>query len=667
MKYSYKLISRYIDGKLEKEELLGYLELLGLNPTVVEVTGDDTILELETPANRGDLLSLVGVAREVVPFTSFGVNLPDTGFDEKISERLPVRIENKNDCFYYSCRIVRDIDASGHPAWLKESIEKLGYRSSLSVVDISNYVMAETGQPLHIFDLDRIEGGITVRRAKKGETLVTIDGRKRDLDEGVMVIADDRKVVAIAGIMGGENSEVRSNTANILIESAVFNPVIVRRGSKRLGLATEASARFERGLDMEASRTGMARTVRLISEITGGDIGPLTEEGEIEERAEDIRLDTRRIARVAGLKIEKKFISGVLKKLNFTVKTKGGEYDVCPPPYRKDIREDVDVIEEIVKYRKYAEVPSELPCTCLTPTPSSKEIHVLEKVKDTAVKLGFTEVINMGLTSRENAEIAAMTVPAEIENPLSANLGFLRTSLIPEMLENAAFNINHEVKRLDIFELGKIYHNGKKSFGEKYNLAFVTVNSGDFLSLKGRIEKLLEKSGLKDVVCEMRTDDSFGEENLDVQVGEMKIGHIFMIPESMKTAYDMKNERIFAAEIFLESLIDKMFPADVSFRELPRYPSSVRDFSFVFPEGITWREIENLVISLNLPAEKVEFFDLYKGSNIPKGSISVSFSVIFRFPDRTPENEEVSGFCEKIVKAVCGNLKGRLRGENADV
>lgn len=657
----------YVDGDIGKEELLDCLELLGLNPSVTADVNDDVILELETPANRGDLLSLTGVAREIIPFTPYSLKFPDSKFKETLSEKVPVEIEDENDCFYYSCRIIKNLDTSGHPDWLKESIEKLGYRSSFNAVDISNYVMAETGQPLHIFDLDRVEGGINVRRARKGETLITIDGKKRELDEGIMVIADATKVIAIAGIMGGENSEVKSDTKNILIESAVFNPVLVRRGSKKLGLATEASARFERGLDREASRTGIGRTTCLVSEICSGDIGPLTEAGGTEEQTGDIQLNTDRVIQIAGLKIEKKFISDVLAKLNFAVKIKGEVYTVTPPSYRKDIREDVDVIEEIVKYKKYSAVPSELPCTSIKPTPSSKEIEVLEKVKDAAVKLGFTEVINMGLTSRENAEVRALTVPAGIENPLSANLGFLRTSLIPEMLETARFNVNHEVKRFDIFELGKIYYKEKNSFGEEYNLSFVTVNSGDFLNLKGRVEKLLEKSGLKNLTYKTQPEAFYGNENLDIYLGEIRIGHMCILPEQIKTAYDLKKEKICAGEISLKKIMNNLFAKDIIFSELPKYPSSTRDFSFILPEEVTWQEIENVISALNLPIEKTEFFDFYTGTTIPEDSISISFSVVFRSPDKTLENEEVAGFSEKIVNAVCLNLKGKLRGESADV
>ncbi len=666
MKYSLRLISAYIDGRIERDELLEYLELLGLNPAVTSVVDDDVIFELETPANRGDLLSLTGVAREILPFTPYHLQMPDSTFHETLSDKMPVRVKDRKDCFYYSCRIMKNLDnTSEHPLWLKEGIEKLGYRSSFNVVDISNYVMAETGQPLHIFDLDKTEGGIEIRRAKRGERIVTIDGKKRELDEGIMVIADSKKVVAIAGIMGGENSEVTAGTRNVLIESAVFNPVVVRRGSRKLGLVTEASTRFERGVDITTSKTGMLRTTCLINKICKGNAGPLTEEGGIDERKDNIAFDIESINKLTGINVKADFIKKVLGKLNFEVKKKNSIFIVKPPVYREDIKENVDIIEEIVKYKKYSSVPSEIPSTSIKPTSSSKEIESLERVKDIAVKLGFIEVINMGLTSRENAYIPGQINPIAIENPLSANLGFLRTSLIPEMLETARFNIGHEVKRFDIFELGKVYYREKNSFGEEYRIGFVSVNSGDFLTFKGRVEKFCEKIGLKNVTSETRPDVFSEDENLDIFLAGVKIGHIFISSEHIKTLYELKKENVYACEIFLDRVMNRLFLGDTSFQELPRYPSSKRDFSFILPEKVTWKEIEGLILSLDMPIEKIDFFDLYRGAGIPRDRVSISFSVVFRSLSRTLQKEEVSEFSEKIVNAVCLKLKGELRGKSA--
>jgi len=267
MRYSYSLIKEYFDGEIGKKQLIEYLDILGLNPLIISETEKDIIFELETPANRGDLLSLIGIAREILPFTQNSLVFPSTEFKEEIEEIIPVEIENLNDCPYYSCRVVRDVKTDISPPDLRDKMEKLGFRSTLNTVDISNFVMAETGQPLHIFDLDKIEGKIIVRRGRKGEKLTTIDGVEREIDENILVISDEKKVVAIAGIMGGKNTEVDGNTRNILIESAIFNPVVVRRGSKKIGLVSEASLRFEKGVSVETVKKGMERTTSLILQI----------------------------------------------------------------------------------------------------------------------------------------------------------------------------------------------------------------------------------------------------------------------------------------------------------------------------------------------------------------------------------------------------------------
>jgi len=584
---------------------------------------------------------------------------------ETVPDTIPVRIEDENDCRYYSCRIIKGINPSAHPAWLKESMEKLGYRSSFSVVDISNYIMAETGQPLHMFNLDSIEGFIEVRRAKKGEVLVTLDGKKRELDEGVLVIADSKKVVALAGMMGGENSEVAGHTKNILIESAVFNPVVVRRGRRKLGLATEASARFERGIDAGCCKRGMARAAFMVNQICGGETGPLSETGGMDEQPVEIKLEGKKVNSLSGLEIESGFIEELLGKLNFEVKKKGSVYTVKPPLYRKDIREDVDIIEEIVKYRQYSEVPSEIPVASIKPTSSSGEVQIMEKIKDIAARLGFTEVVNMGITSKENAALPGGPVPAEIENPVSANLGFMRTSLIPEMMEAAGFNVNHEVKSLDIFELGRVYRGEKGSSSEEWRLAFLSMNSGGFFELKGKIHKLLEKSGIDNIDYKGQPGIFSPDENLGIYCGGVEAGNIFIASGDSKERHGLQKEEVCGGEIFLEKIKGEMSFSG-AFCEQARYPSSRRDFSFIFPEGIVWKEVEELILSLKLPAERIEFFDFYKGKNIPDFCISVSFSVIFRSLERTLGAEEVAGFTEKIINAVCSVLGGKLRGGSGD-
>jgi len=666
MRYSYRLISEYINGLISPEELIRYLEILGLNPSVVVKSKDDIVFELETPANRGDLLCLLGVAREILPFTNASLKIPRLTFEETSTRITPVKIEDENDCIYYSCRIVEKISVEKTGLSLKEKIEKLGYRTCLNVVDISNYVMAETGQPLHIFDLDKIDGYVEVRRARKGECLVTIDGKKREIDENVLVIADSKKAIAIAGIMGGQNSEVTADTKNILIESAVFNPVVVRRGSKKIGLATEASARFEKGISIDTCKIGMARAALLIKEICRGDIGPLSESGSKKKFSHPVvKFNMERVNKLSGIEVEEKFVMDLLTRLSFKVKKNKKFFIVSPPFYRNDIKEDVDIVEEILKYRQYETIPANIPFASIKNTPSSPEIATLEKIRDICVWLGFTEVVHMGLTSMDNVSFNREIIPAEIENPISSNLKFLRTSLIPEILETIRFNIYHSTRNFNLFEIGKVYYKEKGSFREETRVSFMSINSGNFFTLKGKIENLFDKLHLKNLQFKEEPGVFATENNLAIYLDDVPIGNIFILSDEIKERFDLKREEIYGSEINLENIIGKV-SFITFFKEPPKYPSSRRDFSFFFPEDIEWKEIENTILSLNLPVEKIEFFDFYKRDAIPNNIISISFSVFFRSATGTLENEDVVKFSKKIIETICLKMKGQLRGADGE-
>ncbi|MDD3726125.1 MAG: phenylalanine--tRNA ligase subunit beta [Candidatus Ratteibacteria bacterium] len=665
MRYSYRLITEYIDGAISSNELLNYLEILGLNPSVVDKNNDDIIFELEIPANRGYLLSLLGIVREVVPFINASVKIPPLTFEETSTKIVPVKIEDKNDCAYYSCRVVENVSVEKTETFLKNRIEKLGYRSSLNVVDISNYVMAEIGQPLHIFDLDKVEQYVEVRRARKGETLVTIDGKKRDLDESVMVIADSKKIIAIAGIMGGQNSEVTADTKNVLIESAIFNPVVVRRGSKKIGLTTEASARFERGISIDTCKTGMARTALLTSNICKGNAGPLSESGVKEEPLPVIKFNMAKVNNLSGTEIKEEFVIDLLTRLNFQIKKENGTFVVSPPSYRNDIKEDVDIVEEIIRYRQYETIPVYLPVTSIKPTTSSPEVEIMERIKDICIQLGFTEVVHMGLTSKENTDFSKDTSSIEIENPISANLQFLRTSLIPEMLETIKFNIYHGTRNFNIFEIGNVYYREDDTFKEEAMLSFISINTGNFFNLKGKVESLFDRLHLKNIEFK-KENGIFGKKNnLAIYLNGLLIGNIFILSDEIKEHFDLKKCEIYGSELKLKEIVEKSSFLPV-FREPPRYPPSRRDFSFIFHEDIEWQEIENTILSLELPVEKIEFFDVYRTDDMPENTVSISFSVFFRSTTETLSKEDVIGFSEKVIKTIYQKLKGQLRGSGGE-
>jgi phenylalanyl-tRNA synthetase beta chain len=663
MKYSYKLISLYIKGVLKKEKLIESLDILGLNPEIVFSKKDDVVFFLEIPANRGDLLSLTGVAKELLPFFDFQVVFPDIEFHENIEDKREIKIENSEDCPYYSCRVIRNVKNSDSSS-LKDYMEKLGFRSSSDLVDISNFIMAETGQPIHIFDLDKIEGNIEVRRAVNGEDITTIDGKNRKLNSDILVIADSRKPIAIAGIMGGANSEVTADTKNILIESAEFAPLMARQGSKIMGLVTEASLRFEKGMAFETIKRGMDRTTDMVGKICGGDIGKLSYAGDKSEMEKNIELKKQKVSDILGISVKEEFLENLFSRENFKYQKRDNSYFIIPPSSRKDLKEDVDIIEEVARYKKYSEIPSEMPSACIIPTKSLPDIKKIEKIKNIFLNMGFSEVINLSLISREIVEKYNFDA-VRLENALSENFGYLRTSLLPGILDSIKLNISHETRELEIFEAGKIYFKQGKSFREGYCVACSSVDSGDFFSLKGKIEKFIEKCGYK-VNYKLEKGSVFSDNNtcLGIYFKNKRIGDIFIPSPEVKKNYQLEDSEVYLAELYMEDLLNEITFLK-NFTELPRYPAVKRDFSFIFPADVQWKKVENIVISVE-NVESIEVFDIYKGKNIPADKISVSFTVIFRSSEKTLENEEIDICAASIIEAVKLQTKGELRGESSE-
>ncbi len=661
MKFSYKILSEYIDGKIEVEKLIEFIDILGLNPAIIE-KNEDVIFELEIPANRGDLLCLVGIVKEILPFTENKLLLPEIDFTEEIDEQREVKIENKEDCPYYSCRIIKNIENIFSPSEFVKKISKLGFKSSLFPVDISNFVMAEIGQPIHIFDLDTLEGEIIVRKGREGEKITGLDGKEYELNPEVLVIADSKKAVAIAGIIGGMNSCVTEKTKNILIESALFNPVVIRRGSKKLGIVTEASARFEKGLCIETTEMGMERTTYLVKKFCGGKIGKLNYSGEKKSGEIEVKLRKEKVEKVIGKVIEEKFIETLFKRTNFKIRKEKDIFIVKVPPYRKDIKEEIDLIEEIARYYNYSSIKENLPDTTITPTPSDERYKKYEKIKDILSIFGFSEIITLSLISENLVKILGFEC-VKIENPLSSNFAFLRPNLFIQMLDIFRTNVNHQIKLANFFEIGKIYKRENGKLKEEMHLSLGILNNGDFYNLKGVVEKLGKLCNLENLNYKTETGQ-FSEINglQSVLYNGSKIGEIFIPKKEILEKFEIEKEEIYLSEIYIEKLIDNI-SFEKKFKELPKFPFSRRDFSFILPFNVNWEEIEKEIFSEKIPIERIEVFDIFKGKNISSGKISISFSVYFRSEEKTLSAEEIEEFSKKIISLIEKKFGGNLRSE----
>ncbi|HOV21107.1 MAG TPA: phenylalanine--tRNA ligase subunit beta [bacterium] len=661
MRYSFKLLSEYIDGEIKFKQLIEFIDILGLNPYIIE-KNNDIIFELEIPANRGDLFSLIGIIKEIIPFTENKLLLPEIKFSEEIDDIKRIEIENINDCSYYSSRIIKNLENISSPSEFIEKIKKLGFKSSFLPVDISNFVMAETGQPIHIFDLDTLEGNIIIRRGKENEKITCLDGNEYKINPDILVISDSKKAVAIAGIMGGINSCVTEKTKNILIESAIFNPIVIRRGSKKLGLITEASARFEKGINVEITKFGMERTAYLIKKMCGGKVGKVNYSGKKESSEIEIKLRKERVDKIIGVEVEEKFIEEHFKKVNFDYTKQNNIFTVKIPPYRKDIKEEIDLIEEIAKYKGYSSIKEETPYTNITPTTSDETYQKYETIKDIIVKFGFNEIITLSIISDDFKNIFGEEY-VRIENPLSSNFAFLRNYLFPQMLDTFKYNINHQIKHLKLFELGKVYFKENEKFKEETHISIGILNSGDYYDMKGVVEEFLRYSNIENL--NYKLDKNFISEENGLQsifYKEKKIGEIFIPKREILEKFEIEQEQIYGAEIYIEKIINEI-TFEKKFNYLPKFPFSKRDFSFILPFEIDWGKIEKVILLENIPIEKINVFDIYKGENVPAGKISISFSIYFRSDEKTLIAEEIDEFSKKIISIIEEKFAGELRGE----
>ncbi|HOK79979.1 MAG TPA: phenylalanine--tRNA ligase subunit beta [bacterium] len=656
MRYSIKALSEYIRGTWTKKDIKQWLSMLGLSLVFTE-QDEDVLFEIEAPANRGDLSSAIGLIRALSPCGEIEPVYPDITIKEESSKILPIEIESFNDCIFYAGRVIESVKVTDSPQWLKEKVVAAGFRSVNNVVDITNLVFWEFGQPLHAFDLKCLKGKIVVRRAINGEQITTLDGMKRDLTSEVLVIADAEKPVAIAGIMGGMNSEVNSTTTDLFIESAFFNPVRIRRASKLLGLVTDASARFEKTIDPGFVVIGLNRCCRLISEICGGRVAPLCVSGDNQAKEKLITVRKTKIVSYLGCEIPEDFITSTLKKLNCEVHADAENLIVKVPAGRIDIEIDVDIIEEIAKYWGYDRIPEQMPISSIAYNVSSQEYLRLDALKDTFVKLGFCEVINLGLCD-ENRKISFSDDVIEIINPLSRNYAILRNSLIPELLQNLKDNYNRKIEKARIFEIGNVYFKTNSGFTEEPYAGAGVLNFGSFYAFKGNIEFVLGKIGYQKLVQKISLD-RFGV-FVEFLKDNRRVALIYLPDESILKEYDLEQQSVMLAEINLCDFVKNGF-SQITYRPVSKLMPVKRDISLIVPNSVCWQKVEELIFRDFKIVEKLEIFDIYRGKNIPRDSTAVALTLTFSNPEGTLTRQEVEHIVQDILDVLKNHFSITLR------
>lgn len=651
----------------------------------------DTVFDIGITPNRSDCLSIIGIAREVAAITGKKLKLPEIVFseaEENTKDITSVDIFNPDLCPRYTARVIKDVKVGPSPHWMRLRLEAVGLRAINNIVDITNFVMMEFGQPLHAFDFSFLEEGrIIVRGAQEGEEFVSLDGKERTLKADTLMICDGVKPVAIGGIMGGMNSEVIEDTKTVLLESAYFNPTSIRKTSKWLGMSTDASFRFERGVDPEGVVRASNRTAQLVADLAGGKICRNCIDqypGKIKP-VENIPLRVKKVDEVLGVKVKTGEIKRILKSLGMVVnKTEDGDYLVTPPTFRVDISREIDLIEEIIRIHGYDGVPMSLPAVPERTDIKNEEKTLEEKIRVILTGQGYSEVINYSFIMPESANILGLKEDDEgrkfvmIKNPLTEDQSVMRTSLVYGLLDTMRKNANAGCFDLRIFEKGKIYIAQKEGELplEKEKIAGLITGVryddlwhwnelfSDFYDLKGCVENLFDGLMVKDVKLKSGTDVPLLHpgKSCGIFVDDKKIGFVGEVHPGVLEKMDLKRNAVVFELDF--DFLAVHYTEEIFYRDIPRFPTSSRDVAFLVGKDMEGGRILDLVIGESEELlEKATIFDVYYGKGIPEGMKSIALRFTYRSSDRTLTDDEVDEVHNRIVERIAGLTGARIRGK----
>jgi phenylalanyl-tRNA synthetase beta chain len=679
-------LNEFVELHADVEEIANRLEMAGFSVEAVERIGDDFVLNIEVTPNRGDCLSVEGIAREVAaifnaPFKSFTPSVSEEA--DEIDNHVNIRVEEEAMCPRYSARLISGVTVGESPEWLRKRLIACGQMPINNVVDITNYVMFGFGQPLHAFDFEKIEGAtIIVRRAREGEKIVTLDGVERTLSNDMLVIADIRKPVAIAGVMGGLDSEVTEHTKVVLLESAHFHKSSIRRTAKQLGMRTEASYRFERWVDPNGTVRALDIAAELIARLAGGkvhkgviDIYP----SPIEPRK--IKLRIGRARKILGVDVSVDEAESLLRRLGLSVCRVGDEtISVEAPTWRNDLEQETDLIEEIARLYNYERIPATLP-KGVSERSGESELRKIElRCKELLTRLGLSEVVTFSLTNSQvqasfNFEDHGNAV--WVRNPLSREYCMLRTNILPSLLSILEHNLRRGVSDVWMFEIGKVYSIDERTLQheERRQLGIVITGSAytstwnmpremtiaDFYSLKGIVEELLKAIGVSDFEFVRASHPAFHPyQACNLIIGGEVSGILGRIHPDVEREHDFRNP-VYAAQIDFEKLA-KMYCHAKAFKQLPIYPAVTRDVAFVVSEDVEAGSIVRAIIEVcGELVESVTPFDEYRSEQLGHGFKSIAFSVTLRAHDRTLSGEEVEQVMERVRQVVCERFNARVR------
>ena len=647
-------------------------------PFAAAVSLDDVVLDFEVTPNRPDCLSLWGIAREVRALTGAELEFPPCSVEESGSPAatsVSIDIDDPVGCPRYVGRIVRDVRVGPSSEWLQRRLQALGQRPINNVVDITNYVLMELGQPLHAFDLDKLaDARIVVRRARAGEQLQTLDGVTRELNEEILVIADGQRPVALAGIMGGADSEVTAETVDILLESAYFEPARVRRGRTLLQMQTEAAMRFERGADWDMAPRAIDRVAHLIAKLTGGQVAPTALDVFPNPPSQVcISLRASRVNQLLATDLDTAAICRILELLGCQVETQEENLRVIAPSYRPDLLREADLIEEVGRIYGYDRIPGKQTASASWLSPLPPHLALQGDLRHRLVGLGFDEMSSNTIVERQWLTLAGQTAAVELANPPTESQGVLRTTLIPSLLDVARRNFNQRAESVAIFELGKCFQQPVDggSHDEALRLAALWAGTStaspwqtdqrevDFFDIKGALEALLTPIEPDFVAAEhscLRPGRS-----AQVSIDGTFCGFLGEVEPDLCSGFAIE-QSVYIFELDYQALVGFCTAAPKAFAPLPKFPPIERDLAVVLPEGTSSAEM-SAQIRETAPGliESVSLFDLYKGDQIPAGQKSLAFAIRLRSPDKTLEDKQADAIIGKILKRLHDRFGAALR------
>ncbi len=644
----------------------------------------DTILDIDVTPNRPDCLSVIGIAREVAALTRSKFHVPEVHYDEAegvIEASASIHIADPDLCPRYCASLLTNVKIGPSPQWIQQRLLACGMRPISNVVDVTNYVMLEYGQPLHAFDFNKLRGRqIIVRRARADEVMTTLDGSDRTLKSNLLVIADKERAVAVAGIMGGADSEVTDSTTTVLIESANFNRAAVHAGSLELKLSTEASLRFEKGLSPELAMVALKRATQLMQELTGAKVAKgIIDVYPGKKQIEPITLSIGEVQRLLGIEMKTPDMVEALELLGFrcSLKKASQQVEVNVPWWRVDVTCRADLVEELARVLGYENIPTTMLSSALPSYEPTPALSLRQRIRSIMVSCGFQEILTYSLTSMEVMQKVLPQLntmgsqPLKVANPMSREMEYLRATLRSGVLAILARNQRYQQRGYKLFELGKVFLPQQGTLPQEKEMLCVVLSgsqdelfwrggaeSSDFFVAKGVVESLLSRLGLVASFSPGNDNGLRPGRNATIAIGNEIIGIIGELHPKVRATFDL-TETAFLIELDVEKILP-MVMTTYRYQPIPKYPSVTRDIALVLDESVTYQQVYNIVCDSPLVTQ-ISLFDLYRGEQVPAGKKSLAFRIMYQSGTHTLSDKEVDEVQQRFLVRLAKELGAALR------